>query len=140
MGRDWPTEFRMWYVIWHGVMNFWSNICNISHIHSKRHIKTMTMTNMYVANFFFSHKSQICNHRKKSYIQWQSIVPLCFSQGNNYVDLSKNILYLKTRTVSVIKTAQKSPLKILSLMLDFLCNYWNREVEFFFHTEKNWTK
>lgn len=71
--------------------------------------------------------------KNRMYIQWQSIVPLCFSQGNMlYVDLSKNIMYLKTRTVSVIKTAQKSLLKTTSLMLDFVRKNCLHEVEFFF--------
>ena len=83
--RDWPTEFRMWYVIWHGVMNFWSNICNISH---QRHIKIMTMTNMYgkfflltqtyVHSFYVNMNSKLCLITEIE-VFWQKVmVPLIY--------------------------------------------------------------
>ena len=155
MGRDWPTEFRMWYVVWHGVMNFWSNICNISHIHSKRHIKTMTMTNMYVAFFFLLTNLRsatiekvriysINDNQFSHFVLVKNTAVCCifgFSQGIN-VSISVKISWIsRLELFLVIKTAQKSLLKTSSLMLDFLRNYWNQEVDFFFfHIEMYWTK
>ena len=55
-----------------------------------------------------------------------------FSQGIN-VSISVKISWIsRLELFLVIKTAQKSLLKTSSLMLDFLRNYWNQEVDFFF--------
>ena len=92
------------------------------------HIKTIWQWQICMWQFFSSHTNlRSATIEKNRVSNDNQTVPLWFSQGNNV-----KILDFKTRTLSVIKTAQKSLLKTSSLMLDFLRNYWNQEVDFFF--------